>query len=71
VDGSLLDEFQSFLAQRRIQPNVAEWSSDGDWIRSRLKEEIVNQAFGVAKGDEVAIQRDPQVTVALGALGVR
>ena len=71
VDGSLLDEFQSFLAQRRIQPNVAEWSSDGDWIRSRLNEEIINQAFGVAKGDEVAIQRDPQVAAALGALGMR
>jgi carboxyl-terminal processing protease len=71
VDGALLDEFQSYLAERRIQPNVAEWSSDREWIRSRLKEEIINQAFGVAKGDEVAAQRDPQVAAALGALGVR
>jgi carboxyl-terminal processing protease len=47
---------------------VAEWISDQPWIKSRLKEEIVTQARGVDKGDEVLAERDPQVQAALKAL---
>lgn len=61
VSPELLDEFQTYLAQRSIQPSVSEWSADREWIRSRLKQEIYNQAFGVARGDEVEIRRDPAV----------
>lgn len=68
VPSSLLDEFQSYLAQRNIQPGVTEWSSEREWIRSRLRQEIFNQALGVAKGDEVSLQQDPQVLKALEAL---
>ena len=70
VSDSLLDEFQIYLAQRRIQPGVAEWSTDREWIRSRLKQEILTLDLGVAKGDEVELERDPQIHKALGALGV-
>ena len=58
---ALLDEFQVFLAERNIQPGVAEWSSERDFIQNRLKTEIFNQALGVEKGDEVEAQRDPQI----------
>jgi len=70
VTPALLDEFQVFLSQRNIRPDVGEWSTERGWMRSRLKEEIYNQAFGIAKGDEVAVQRDPQVAAALRALDV-
>ena len=65
----LLDEFQVFLSQRSIQPSVAEWSSERDFIQNRLKTEIFNQAFGVEKGDEVEAQRDPVVQKALELVG--
>ncbi len=68
VTPQLLDEFQGFLSKRRILPGVGEWSADREWIRSRLKQEIFNQAFGVEKGDEVEAQRDPQVQRALELL---
>lgn len=68
VSAALLDEFQTYLAQRGIQPGVGEWSVEREWIRSRLKQEIFNQAFGVEKGDEVEIRRDPQVRRALEVL---
>jgi carboxyl-terminal processing protease len=68
VTADLLDDFKVNLAVRNIQPNVAEWISDQPWIKSRLKEEIVTQARGVDKGDEVSAQRDPQVQAALKAL---
>lgn len=68
VTGPLLDEFRSWLVARKIQPGVADWSRDVDWIRSRLKQEIFNQAIGVEKGDEVEAIRDPQVRAALDAI---
>ncbi len=68
VTPALLDEFQVFLSQHGIQPGVGEWSSEREFISNRLKTEIFNQALGVAKGDEVEAQRDPQVLKALEIL---
>jgi carboxyl-terminal processing protease len=64
----VLDDFKVFLASHQIQPNVSEWSNDLAWIGSRLKEEVVTQAQGVDKGDEIQAQRDPQVQAALKAI---
>jgi carboxyl-terminal processing protease len=69
VTPALLDEFQGYLAQRNIQPSVAEWSREREWIATRLKTEILNQALGVDKGDQVELARDPVVRAALRALG--
>ena len=61
VTPALLDDFHTFLAEHGIQPSLSEWSGDLDFIRNRLKTEIFNQTLGVAKGDEVEAQRDPQI----------
>jgi carboxyl-terminal processing protease len=61
VTPALLDDFHIFLAEHGIQPSLSEWSSELDFIQNRLKTEIFNQALGVAKGDEVEAQRDPQI----------
>ncbi|MEO7650179.1 MAG: hypothetical protein ABIZ80_06905 [Bryobacteraceae bacterium] len=68
VPPALLDEFRVFLSERNIRPGVSEWSGDRDHIVNRLKTEIFNQAFGIAKGDEVEAQRDPQIQRAVQAL---
>jgi carboxyl-terminal processing protease len=65
VSPALLDEFQLFLSQRNIQPGVAEWSRERDFIVNRLKTEIFTQAFGIEKSDEVEAQRDTQIQKAL------
>ncbi len=69
VSGAILDDFQLYASERRIQPPEAEWLHDRDWIQVRLQTEIYNQAFGVAKGDEVEAKSDPQVKAAVAALG--
>lgn len=71
VTSALLDEFRVYLAQRNIQPSVAEWSSERDFVRSRLKTEIFNQSLGVEKGDEVEAERDPQILKALEVIGAQ
>jgi carboxyl-terminal processing protease len=65
VTSQVLGQFQVYLSERRIQPGVAEWTGEKEFISNRLKTEIFNQAFGVAKGDEVEAQRDPQIQKAL------
>jgi carboxyl-terminal processing protease len=71
VSNDLLDEFQQFLSGRQIRPGVAEWSSNREWIRIRLKTEIYNLAFGVEKGDEIDAQRDAQILRAMRVLAAR
>jgi carboxyl-terminal processing protease len=68
VAPDLLDDFKVYLSGRDIQPGISDWSSQRIWITSRLKEEIITQARGVDKGDEVRAQRDPQVQAALKAI---
>jgi carboxyl-terminal processing protease len=69
VTPAILDRFRIFLAERRIQPGVAEWSLETDFVSNRLLTEIFNQAFGVAKGDEVEARRDPVIQKAVEVLG--
>lgn len=69
VTPQVISAFQVFASERGIQPSVGEWSIEKDFVSNRLKTEIFNQAFGVAKGDEVEAQRDPAVLKALDVLG--
>ena len=68
VTPEILDEFKVFLSQRDIQPNVSEWARERNWMTSRLKQEVITQARGVAAGDEIEMRRDPQVQAALQAV---
>jgi carboxyl-terminal processing protease len=71
VTASILEDFQVYASEHSIQPGVAGWVVERAWVQSRLKQEIFNQALGVAKGDEVEVQRDPIVRAAVEKLGVR
>jgi len=64
----VLDRFQAWLADRSIQPGIAEWSSNRDFIETRLKGEIYNLALGVDQGDEVEAHIDPPILKAIEAI---
>lgn len=68
VTPDLLDDLHVDLSVKGIQPSLAEWTAERRWLTNKLKEEIVTQAHGVDKGDEVHAQRDPQIREALEAL---
>jgi carboxyl-terminal processing protease len=68
ITPAIVDDFKVYLAARRIQPTVGEWSQERNWISDRLQEEIITQVKGVAAGDELAARRDPQIQAALHAL---
>jgi len=69
VTNAIMDEFRLFLVERRIQPGAAEWNEHREWIVSRLQQELLTLTFGVARGDEVELHRDPVVQLALRRLG--
>jgi carboxyl-terminal processing protease len=68
LPGDVIDRFQAWLAERRIQPSVREWIDEKDFITNRLKTEIYNQALGVEKGDEIEAKSDPQIQKAIEAV---
>jgi carboxyl-terminal processing protease len=68
VTGEVLDQFQTWLSERQIQPSLREWIESRDFIESRLKTEVYNLAFGVEKGDEVEAKSDTQIQKALEAV---
>jgi carboxyl-terminal processing protease len=68
VPAQMIDQFQIWLGERQIQPSLREWLQNRDFIESRLKEDTYNLAFGVAKGDEIQAQRDPQIQAALESI---
>src|SRR5262249_30472288 len=68
VTSGVLDQLQVFLSARSIQPSVGDWLSHRDWIQSRVKQEMLTIAYGVAKGDEVEMQRDVVVQRAVKIL---
>ena len=65
ITGPMLDEFQLWLSKRNIRPGLAEWSAEREYIRRRLKQEILNQSISVASGDEIELRNDPVVRRAL------
>jgi carboxyl-terminal processing protease len=64
----MLDQLKVFLSERSIQPPVADWLTYRDWIASRLQQEILTLKFGVARGDEIEMQRDPAIQTAIRKL---
>jgi carboxyl-terminal processing protease len=68
VSSDMLDALKVYLSERSIQPGVADWLSNRDWIANRLQQEILNLKFGVARGDEIELQRDPVIQTALKKL---
>jgi carboxyl-terminal processing protease len=69
VTSQVIAAFQVFVSERGIQPSIGQWSLERDFLANRIKTEIFNQAFGVAKGDEVEAERDPAIVKALEIVG--
>jgi carboxyl-terminal processing protease len=68
VTPEILDQLRVSLSAQHIQPGVSDFLRERPWIQSRLKQEILSLKFGVAKGDEVEMQRDVLVQAALKKL---
>ena len=68
ISPAMLDDFQLWLSRRNIRPALSDWTAEGELIRRRLKQEILNQGVSVASGDEVELRGDPLLRRALERL---
>jgi carboxyl-terminal processing protease len=71
VTFGMMDELNAYCAAHSIQPSVSQWLAEQRWIRSRLQQEIENLKFGVEKGDQIEVRRDPVIAVAVQRLTVQ
>ena len=64
-DAQVLSEFQNYLSSRRIRVPLEYWVLDQDYLKLRIKVEVLDLIFGLTAGNEVEIKGDPQVQKAL------
>ena len=67
-DDQVVADFHDFLKQSKIEFTDADFAKDREWIREQLRREMYVTAFGVDQSRKVAIEQDPEIKEAVGAL---
>ncbi|MGO9273605.1 MAG: S41 family peptidase [Terriglobia bacterium] len=60
-----LGEFRDFLAREGIRTPDEYWGPDQDYLKLRIKTEVLTLVYGLALGDETETKSDPQVQEAV------
>ena len=60
-DGVMLEDFKLFLNREGIRTPPEYWEPDQDYLKLRIKVELLNLVSGLSAGDEVQTKGDPQV----------
>ncbi len=64
-DSKVLENFRDFLTRRQIRSPDEYWKQDQGYLKIRIKTELFNLVFGLARGDEAEVRGDPQVQKAV------
>jgi carboxyl-terminal processing protease len=60
-DAVMLGDFKEFLSRGGVRTPEEYWGKDQDYLRLRIKVELLNLVSGLASGEEVETKGDPQV----------
>ena len=60
-DSKVLENFREFLTREHIRAPEEYWPKDQDYLKLRIKTEIITLARGLDAGNEVETRNDPQV----------
>jgi len=60
-DSKVLENFREFLTRERMRAPEEYWSKDQDYLKLRIKTEIITLAHGLDAANEVEVRNDPQV----------
>lgn len=60
-DAKALEQFREFLERERIRVPQEYWPADQDYLKLRIRTEVVTLAQGLEAGDEIGVRGDPQV----------
>jgi carboxyl-terminal processing protease len=60
-DAAMLGDFKDFLTRGGLRTPEEYWGKDQDYLRLRIKVELLNLVSGLSSGEEVQTKGDPQV----------
>jgi carboxyl-terminal processing protease len=60
-DAAMLGDFKEFLTHGGVRTPEEYWDKDQDYLRLRIKVELLNLVSGLSAGEEVETKGDPQV----------
>ncbi len=60
-DAAMLGDFKEFLGRGGVRTPEEYWDKDQDYLRLRIKAELLSLVSGLSAGEEVEIKGDPQV----------
>jgi carboxyl-terminal processing protease len=68
VTDRLLEGFRNYVRKEQTRLQVAQIDADIDFVRLRLRQEIVTAAFGADAGQRILLESDPQALRAISVL---
>jgi carboxyl-terminal processing protease len=68
VDDAVMKDFEKYLTDQGIDWTPADMTANSDWVKSRIKQEIVTIDFGQLQGLRVIADSDPEIQKAMGYL---
>jgi carboxyl-terminal processing protease len=68
VSDAVLQEFRQFLAQQKIQVSEADLSAATEFIRTRIRLQLVNSIFGENEASRIGVANDPLVLKAVDSM---
>jgi carboxyl-terminal processing protease len=60
-DAAMLEDFKEFLDRGGVRTPAEYWDRDKDYLRLRIKAELLSLVYGLSTGEEVETKGDPQV----------
>jgi carboxyl-terminal processing protease len=68
ADDTVLRDFRAYLNKRNVHYTEPEIAEDLDWIKRKIKQEVVLSSFGQQEAFKVQLEADPQVQKAVEAV---
>lgn len=60
-DASMLGDFKDYLTRAGIRTPEEYWDKDQDYLKLRIKVELLSLVYGLSRGEETETKGDPQV----------
>jgi len=60
-DAAMIGDFKDYLSRRGVRTPTEYWDNDQDYLKLRIKTELLSLVFGLSSGEEAETKGDPQV----------
>ncbi len=68
ITDRVLEAFRNYVRKEQPRLQIAQIDGDLDYVKLRLRQELVTAAFGAEAGQRVLLENDPQALRAIGVL---